>query len=168
MVAYIGPDGRADRGARDMPTFPLPFKPQQSYHDAPRKFGASRSGGRKHAGCDLYAPVGTEIRAMADGRVIQGIYEFYDGTSALEVDHGTFVARYGEISGAAPGIAAGTEVKAGDVIAYVGKLDTIAQSMLHLELYDGSARGPLTQRDRPPYMRRADLIDPTPILDAAG
>jgi hypothetical protein len=40
-------------------------------------------------------------------------------------------------------------------------------SMLHLELYSGDKTGPLTDRGNQPYMRRTDLIDPTPILDEA-
>jgi hypothetical protein len=39
--------------------------------------------------------------------------------------------------------------------------------MLHFEMYDNSATGPLTNRRNPPFQRRSDLIDPTPYLDAA-
>ena len=39
--------------------------------------------------------------------------------------------------------------------------------MLHFEMYDNSATGRLTDRHNPPYQRRADLMDPTPYLDAA-
>ena len=47
--------------------FPLSFRPAESYHERPRSFGAPRDGGtRSHAGCDLYAPIGTPVRAVAD------------------------------------------------------------------------------------------------------
>jgi hypothetical protein len=38
--------------------------------------------------------------------------------------------------------------------------------MLHLEMFAGTAQGPLTNRENPPFMRRADLQDPTAFLDA--
>ena len=54
-----------------MPVFPLPFRPRESYRVSPRSFGSSRAGGaRKHAGVDLYAPVGTHILAIDDGVII--------------------------------------------------------------------------------------------------
>ena len=45
-------------------------------------------------------------------------------------------------------------------------MKTVAQSMLHLEMFAGAAQGPLTDRQNPPFMRRADLQDPTAFLDA--
>ena len=40
-------------------------------------------------------------------------------------------------------------------------------STVPLELYSGTAKGPLTDRKDLPYQRRSDLIDPTSILDKA-
>ena len=148
--------------------FPQRKRPALDYKSGGREFGARRSGGRrKHAGCDLKAPKGTEILAMADGRVIRGPYAFYGGTFALEVRHANgMVVRYGEIDGKAPkGVRAGADVLRGQVIACVGRLDS-GNSMLHLELYAGDQSGPLTQPGNP-FMRRADLVDPTPYLDQA-
>ena len=150
-----------------MSAFPLPFRPKESYKEHPRSFGSPRSNGaRKHAGCDLYAPAGTEVLAVEDGTVLRGPYLFYDVVYALEVQHPSGIVRYGEIARAAEGIAAGAAVKAGQVLAYVGKMQTVAQSMLHLELFAATEHGPLTNRQNPPFMRRADLQDPTAFLDA--
>ena len=74
-------------------------------------------------------------------RVLRGPYLFYDVVYALEVQHPSGIVRYGEIARAAEGIAAGITVKAGQVIGYVGKMKTVAQSMLHLEVYAGTAQG---------------------------
>jgi murein DD-endopeptidase MepM/ murein hydrolase activator NlpD len=157
--------------------FFFPFKesdlPSQDWISGIRCFGARRSSGaRAHAGCDLYAPVGTTIHAIASGTVTLGPYLFYAGTYALEVDHGTFLARYGEIQQKAL-VKAGDRVEAGQPIAKVGKLIGMKNAMLHLELYDKSASGPLTVKNKStkrtskgvPFMRRADLIDPTQKLN---
>lgn len=146
--------------------FPLRSRPSLSYKTGGRYFGAPRSSGRLHAGCDLIAPAGTEILAVADG-VLGASYAFYSGTDALEVTHtGGFVVRYGEISGLASGLRRGSSVTRGQLIAYVGRLAS-GSSMLHFELYRGTSSGGLTVRSNPPYQRRADLVDPTSHLDAA-
>lgn len=147
--------------------FPLRNRPSLSYKTDGRGFGSNRPGGRKHAACDLIAPKGTEILAMEDGRIIQSPYPFYSGTYALEVKHDSgMVVRYGEISQAVPaGITAGARVSQGQVIARVGQLAS-GSSMLHLEIYQGTKTGPLTQSGNA-FKRRSDLVDPTPYLDAA-
>jgi len=147
--------------------FPLTFIPRDSWHERPRHFGAPRDGGRrKHAGCDLYAPVGTPVFAVADGTVLQfGL--FYLGTYALVVDHDDFVVRYGEIQkGIAEDLPTGARVVQGQRIGRVGKLTGLAISMVHFEMYAGTGNGPLTDRNRPPFMRRSDLMDPASHLDA--
>ncbi len=147
--------------------FPLGRRPQLSYKTGGRFFGAQRSGGRLHAGCDLIASAGTEILAVADGQVL-AYYPFYSGTNALEVHHSAgFVVRYGEISRLASGLRVGSDVRRGQVIAAVGRLNS-GSSMLHFEMYSGSLSGALTVRSNPPYQRRSDLNDPTGSLDNAA
>ncbi len=151
--------------------FPFPEIPGQSWEKSPLAFASLRAGGaRLHAGCDLYFPRGTPIRAIADGVVIRGPYAFYCETYALEIDHGSFLARYGEIQSKTD-VTAGANVRAGQKIAMVGHLVGIQvpSDMLHLELYDKSESGSLTVAAGPgsamkngvPFMRRKDLIDPT-------
>jgi murein DD-endopeptidase MepM/ murein hydrolase activator NlpD len=151
-----------------MATFPLSFIPTLSYKTSGRRFGANRdSGHRKHAACDLIAPKGTEIYAVENGRVTYGPYLFYRGTYAIEfkLDSGK-VVRYCEIERVAAGVAVGSTLAEGSLIAYVGKM--YVDSMLHFELYEGTGSGPLTVRSNPPYQRRADLIDPTSYLDGCA
>lgn len=152
--------------------FPLARRPAESYKQGMRRFGANRKskGGRRrlHAGCDLYAPVGTPVYAMADGVVERTPYNFYSGTQAVAIRHKDFIALYGEIgSGTTAVQTVGNTIKQGEIIGYVGKLIGLNMSMLHLELYSGASRGAFTNTEQLPYMRRADLIDPTPILDKA-
>lgn len=152
--------------ARSGLVFPLFEAPLANYKTGARWFGAPRSGGRHHAAVDLIAPHLTRIRAVADGVVVQAPYYFYTGTNALEVNHpGVGVVRYGEIDKKkVVKLKAGDHVRAGDVIAYVGRLDS-GSSMLHFELYSGKGKGPLTVRGNPPYQRRSDLVNPTSFMD---
>jgi len=151
--------------------FPFATVPRRSWEKAPLAFASRRAGGaRLHAGCDLYFPQGTSIHAIADGVVTRGPYAFYCETFALEIDHGSFLARYGEIQ-SKTAVKAGAVVRAGQKIARVGHLIGIKvpSDMLHLELYDKSRSGPLTIgsgsgsaiKNGVPFMRRKDLIDPT-------
>lgn len=153
-----------------IPLFPLKRRPTSSYkppNDGGRRFGAPRHGGRLHAACDLLQPPETEVRAMEDGIIVRAPYIFADSTIALEVNHGAFVARYGELSRTAPGlIAAGVRVTRGQVIGFVGRLDSGA-SMLHFEMYSGTQTGSLSVRSNRPYQRRSDLLNPTDFLDIA-
>lgn len=154
--------------------FPFTKLPKDSWKSGPRRFDANRNQGKRaHAGCDLYVSAGTPIYAVLDGVVLRDPYHFYDVVFALDVDHGDFVARYGEIRTDCP-LRKGDRVTAGDPIAKVGKMKAVAQPMLHFEVYDKSAGGPLTEPDRGrskkresdgvPYFRRMDLINPTPLL----
>lgn len=186
----IDPNGRTwkellrviDSGPAIVPTadleslaevFPFSSLPKVHWASGMRAFAANRANGRAHAGCDLYFPAGTLIHAISSGRVIRGPYPFYDGTFALEIDHGTFLARYGEVQRTTL-VREGDDVAAGQPIARVGHLlqSNVPSDMLHLELYDKTSVGPLTvpivrslrAPDGRPFLRRADLIDPTPRL----
>ncbi len=194
VVGLSSPDGRVDPGGRTFRAlsatartetepkkgngkycFPFPEVTKYSWETGARAFGSNRSGGtRAHGGCDLYYPSGTVIHAVGDGKVIRGPYEFYCSTYALEVDHGDFVVRYGEIQGKAL-VKTGDTVTMGQKIARVGHLVgiTVESDMLHMEMFDGSATGALSdktaggakRRDGVPFYRRRDLVDPTPFLN---
>ena len=148
-------------------SFPLPFIPKHDWHSGGRKFGAARANGRKHAGCDLLADPGTEVIAVRSGVVLRSPYKFYlaksgDWTYALEVvNKDGKVVRYTEIARTADGIKTGVAVQEGQTIGFVG-----AAKMLHFELYAGTENGPLTDRSRKGFQRRADLRDPTEFLDS--
>lgn len=150
--------------------FPLIEKSKYSYREGARAFGSNRDHGkRRHGGIDLYAPVGAPVRAMADGVVLR-VYGFYAGTWAVEVDHGDFIARYGEVGKDGILVSKADKVLRGQQIGEVGKLIGLNVSMLHLEMY-GTTESPnksdLTQRGNPPFQRRNDLIDPTDSIDIA-
>ena len=148
--------------------FPFKNDPEISYKTGALGFRANRGGGsRKHAACDMVFPPGTEIRSVADGKVVQSSYPFYSNTYALEVDHAGFLVRYGEImkdSVPANLDKAGAKIKAGQIIATVGELES-GSSMLHFEMYSGTQTGSLTGKG--PFKRRSDLLNCTDFLDLA-
>jgi hypothetical protein len=124
-------------------SFPFPSLPASDWTHSPRAFGSNRNNGRR-------------------------------AHFALEVDHGDFLVRYGEIQKTTT-VKEGDRVHAGEQIAKVGHLIGIQvpSDMLHFELYDKTASGPLTitdanrskkRSDGIPFMRRTDLIDPTSQL----
>jgi murein DD-endopeptidase MepM/ murein hydrolase activator NlpD len=98
-------------------------------------WGERRSGGRRHKGTDIVAERGSEILAVADGVVTEMDYHhlsgFYltldhgDGVETMYLhlnnDHlGTDDGRGGVTTAYYPTLIIGSEVSAGDVIAYLG------------------------------------------------
>jgi murein DD-endopeptidase MepM/ murein hydrolase activator NlpD len=141
--------------------FPIKRKPLNCLVKGAAMFGTWRDKGkRRHAGVDLYCDDKTEVFAMEKGTVIN-VYDFYSGSKAISIA-GTHLIRYGEVT---PLVTPGELVEEGQLIARVKRCRGIKQAMLHLEMYSNAAdRSSLTQKDRPPYQRRADLINPTEIL----
>lgn len=194
------PDGRIDAGGYTLRRLNAllaigdasPAYPFGRYSEFPflgagagmRAFGARRSDGKRaHAGIDLYFPDLTDITAMADGTVVRGPYPFYCETFAVEVDHGAFIARYGEMAPETVWpVEEGDAVEKGQRVGRVGILKRpdgsrlgVPSMMLHLEMYDGTESGKLTRavgtsaRDPHgvPYFRRRDLVDPSGFLHEA-
>ena len=142
-------------------------KKTDSYKKGFATFGSSRSKGkRKHGGCDLYAPTGTEVRAMANG-VVRYVGFFYENTDHIEIVHDKHIIRYGEVLLGKSLVKAGDEVIKGQVIGYVGKLSIkVPSMMLHLEMYSNpNDKSSLSGNSI--YKRRSDLVDPTPFLESS-
>ncbi len=102
-------------------------------------------GRRAHAGIDLAAPTGTPVYATADGVV--GRADWYSSYGLfISVNHGASVeTRFAHLSRLA--VAAGDNVKKGDLIGYVGSTGRSTGPHLHYEVrVDGLAVNPI------PYM----------------
>ena len=147
--------------------FPTSQRPSSSYLSGARAFGARRGGGtRSHAACDLYRVRNEDVVSVTSGKVIRGLYSFYQGTYAIEVKHSdSRVARYGEITGqSVSGVKLNQYVSTGQTIGYVGKVNSgCCTPMLHFELYSGKGSGSLTTSGNK-FRRRWDLLDPTSDL----
>ncbi|MFO1083269.1 MAG: M23 family metallopeptidase [Reyranellaceae bacterium] len=97
-----------------------------------------------HEGIDLVAPVGTPIRAAADG-VVTGAGPNGPYGNWVRLEHaGRLATIYGHLEKFAPGIQPGAKVAQGDVIGSVGNTGHSTGAHLHFELRtDGRAVDPL-------------------------
>lgn len=143
--------------------------PVASYKTGGRAFGSPRPGGRTHGGADLLAKKGSTeaVVALKSGVVQTAPTPFYAGTHAVEVKNtdGT-VLRYGEVGPKLAGdLKVGSPIEAGQHLTNLQPNTKDGNSMLHLEEYQGTETGPLTQRGGGTAQRRSDLRDVTPLLD---
>ncbi len=163
--------------ARALDTWVAPLNQTNFYKvkSAPRYFGARRdSGNRAHAGIDFHFKngKGVPVYAMQSGKVVEYNSNFYGGMQAIAVQHadGT-IARYCEIN---TNLRKGAKVTQGQQIATIGKSNIGGDTMLHLELYMGTASGSLNNKSNKTnydyvsgskYNRRRDLLNPEFLLD---
>jgi murein DD-endopeptidase MepM/ murein hydrolase activator NlpD len=92
---------------------------------------------RIHKGVDWAAPIGTPIRAAFDGEIVfQGDGGDYGNLVRIAHSDGR-ETRYAHMSRFAIPVGAGTTVKAGDLIGYIGTSGLSTGPHLHFELYQG-------------------------------
>lgn len=128
---------------------------------------APRGGGRLHVGVDIIANEGNLLYAVVDGEISK---QYWDQPGALSGNglriaqpNGTYFT-YLHMSGFAPGIKVGTQVKAGDVIGFVGNTGSSATAHLHFEIHPngGNAINPY------PYIKAMDdCTNKTPQYQAS-
>jgi murein DD-endopeptidase MepM/ murein hydrolase activator NlpD len=82
-------------------------------------FGAPRSGGRRHKGIDLYAQVGTEIKAVRFAQVKEVGFHNKLGNFIYLRHPGNLITVYGHLQRFL--VKAGQLVTQGEIIGYVGK-----------------------------------------------
>lgn len=136
---------------------------------------------RAHKGVDYGAPIGTPVKATGDGKVtMKGWGNGYG--NMITIQHGaTYTTVYGHLSRFAKGIQAGSNVKQGEVIGYIGMTGLASGPHLH---YEFRVKGqhvdplgvkfvegdPLKSKDKPAFMQQvAQLTERmnTPVLDDA-
>ena len=118
-------------------------------------------GRRSHKGVDLAAPVGTPIYATADGYVSKAEW-FSSYGKYVSIEHGANLqTRFAHMSDIA--VAAGTRVKKGDIIGYVGTTGRSTGPHLHYEVrIDGKAVNPV------PYMVESEAQRAFALATGAG
>jgi murein DD-endopeptidase MepM/ murein hydrolase activator NlpD len=101
---------------------------------------------RAHKGTDFAAPIGTPIKATADGIVSSVGWENGYG-NVIKVNHqgGHYNTVYGHMSKFASGIRSGQHVRQGQIIGYVGMTGLASGPHLHYEFkIDGKQHNPLS------------------------
>ncbi|WP_370190048.1 M23 family metallopeptidase [Qipengyuania sp.] len=118
-------------------------------------------GRRSHKGVDLAAPVGTPIYATADGYVSKAEW-FSSYGKFVSIEHGARLqTRFAHMSDIA--VEAGTRVKKGDIIGYVGSTGRSTGPHLHYEVrIDGQAVNPV------PYMVESEAQRAFALAMGAG
>lgn len=88
---------------------------------------------RAHTGVDFAAPRGTRVIASADGHVVAAGWRGGYG-NAVEIRHGGGITTlYAHLSGLAKGIRAGTRVRQGEPVGFVGSTGFATGPHLHYE-----------------------------------
>lgn len=110
------------------------------------RFHPVLGGRRQHKGVDLAGPVGTPVHATADGSVSKAEW-FSSYGLYVSLEHGgDLQTRYGHMSRL--NVAAGQQVRKGDIIGYIGSTGRSTGPHLHYEVrVAGQAVNPI------PYMQ---------------
>lgn len=130
QLDYYSPDGRPLKKA--FLRSPLEFSRISSGFTNAR-FHPVLKDWRAHKGVDFSAPIGTGVKATADGVVdVAGVKNGYGNVVILH-HQGSYSTVYGHLSGFGPGIRPGTRVRQGEVIGYVGMTGWTTGPHLHYE-----------------------------------
>ena len=129
------------------------------------KYGEMRSTGR-HGGTDLSGiPVGTPLRAISDGKIIESGFESGWGNYTVFIDKNGIYHLYGHMK--SRGKASG-QIKKGDVIGYVGMTGRTTGPHLHWETgtgWNGTITGSFDPLDRynrnAPFNTGKEAVSPT-------
>ena len=130
VQGYFTPEGKGMRKA--FLRAPLDFTRVSSVFN-PRRVHPISGRVRAHKGVDYAAPTGTPIWAAGDGRVeFSGRKGGYG--NVVMIDHGKGISTvYGHMSRFGKSARAGTRVKQGDIIGYVGMTGAATGPHLHYE-----------------------------------
>ncbi|MCI0750746.1 MAG: peptidoglycan DD-metalloendopeptidase family protein [Flammeovirgaceae bacterium] len=99
--------------------YPIEFTRISSRYSG-RRFHPVQKVFKAHRGTDFAAPTGTPIRSVGDGIVEEAQYKSNNGNYVKIRHNGTYTTQYLHMSKIASGVLAGTRVRQGQTIGYVG------------------------------------------------
>jgi murein DD-endopeptidase MepM/ murein hydrolase activator NlpD len=114
---YFDEEGKSLRKA--LLKYPIEFTRISSRYNLNR-FHPVQKRWKAHLGTDFAAPTGTPIRSVGDGLVEEAQYKSNNGNYVKIRHNGTYTTQYLHMSRIAQGVRAGTRVKQGQLIGYVG------------------------------------------------
>lgn len=114
---YFDAEGNSLRKA--LLKYPIEFTRISSRYSMSR-FHPVQKRYKAHLGTDFAAPSGTPIRSVGDGIVEEAQYKANNGNYVKVRHNGTYTTQYLHMSRIADGVRAGTKVRQGQTIGYVG------------------------------------------------
>jgi murein DD-endopeptidase MepM/ murein hydrolase activator NlpD len=116
-IDYFDEQGKSLRKA--LLKYPIEFTRISSRYTMSR-FHPVQKRWKSHLGTDFAAPVGTPIRTVGDGIVLEAQYKSNNGNYVKIRHNGTYTTQYLHMSRIASGIRPGMSVKQGQTIGFVG------------------------------------------------
>ncbi len=164
---YVGGDGKAryfDETGKLLGNaflrYPLKFSRISSYFSSSR-FHPVLKFARPHNGVDFAAPIGTPVRAVADGHVL---FAGRNGGSGIVVKlrhSARFSTAYLHLNSIAAGVSNGVKIRRGQIIGAVGMTGLATGPHLHFSFYDnGKYIDPLKAK-----LPMLDSLDPDSSID---
>jgi murein DD-endopeptidase MepM/ murein hydrolase activator NlpD len=139
---YYAPDGKSMRKA--FLRSPVKFS-RISSRFSNKRWHPILSKWRSHKGVDYAAARGTPVRASGDGKITFAGTKGGYGRLVVIQHGGRYTTVYGHLNSYAKGARAGTKVKQGQIIGYVGSSGLATGPHLHYEFrVNGVHRNPLT------------------------
>lgn len=125
------------RGQRG--TYACPLQPPFHFRDT---WGAPRSGGRRHKGVDLFAPMGAQVYAITNGTVVRHSRNRLGGVGLYLAGADGNQYYYAHLQRILPGYGPGRRVVAGELIALNGASGNASANAphIHLEVRPGGGR----------------------------
>jgi len=114
---YYDEDGKSLKKA--LLKYPIEFTRISSRYTLNR-FHPVQKRWKAHLGTDFAAPVGTPIRTVGDGVVLEAQYKSNNGNYVKIRHNGTYTTQYLHMSRIASGIRPGVHVRQGETIGFVG------------------------------------------------
>jgi murein DD-endopeptidase MepM/ murein hydrolase activator NlpD len=116
-VNFFDEQGKSMRKA--LLKYPIEFTRISSRYTM-KRFHPVQKRWKAHLGTDFAAPVGTPIRSVGDGIVLEAQYKSNNGNYVKIKHNSTYTTQYLHMSRIASGVRAGTRIRQGETIGYVG------------------------------------------------
>jgi murein DD-endopeptidase MepM/ murein hydrolase activator NlpD len=146
-VDYFDVEGNSLRKA--LLKYPIEFTRISSRYTLNR-FHPVQKRWKAHLGTDFAAPTGTPIRSVGDGLIEEAQYKSNNGNYVKIRHNGTYTTQYLHMSRIASGVRAGTRVRQGQTIGYVGSTGLATGPHLCYRFWKNGVQVDALKADLPP------------------